>query len=165
MIDEIIDNHEKSTWSWNLIALENLSWDLKGYSLRSSVHELLWLDSYYPLTEDQDQYFSYRTSKAEEGLDIKWYSKIYEISLYNYKDKDENIKTLPDYIWWELDLTPYINDIYEKSQTDYSKEFDDREYYVIEEEWKKYILTSMNWNKKSDWTIIINWVSWYLLVK
>ena len=72
---------------------------------------------------------------------------------------------LPENIWWELDVTPYLNDIYEKSQTDYWKNEEWRTCYIIEEEWKKYVITSINWEKKSDWTIVVKWVYWYLLVK
>ena len=163
MIDEIIDNYEIETWSWKLISTETLTGNMKRYSVRSHVHEMLGLDSYYPILDNE--YFSYRTPKDERWIDVKWFSKIYEISLYNSKENVENIFELPEYIWWELDITSYVSDIYEKSKWDNRNNSEDKECYIIEQDWKKYVLTSMNWNKKSDWTITINWVYWYLLIK
>jgi hypothetical protein len=162
-LDVILDDYETNVWSWNLIASENLTGSMKGYSLRTEVHSLLGLQPYYPLIQSENQYFSFRTSKGEKGIDIKWYSKIYDLSLYNLKEEDENIKILPEHIWWELNLNPYLDDIYAASKSNDKNEFD--EFYIIEENWKKYVLNSINWEKKSDWTITINWVYWYLLVK
>ena len=162
-LDEILDDYEVDVWSWSLIASENLTGNNKWYSLRLDVHSLLWLQSYYPLIQSENQYFSFRTSKGEKGIDIKWYSKIYDLSLYNWKEEDENIKILPNHIWWELNLNPYLDDIYAVSKSNDKNEFD--EFYIIEENWKKYVINSINWEKKSDWTITINWVYWYLLVK
>lgn len=162
-IDEILEQYEIKTWSWNIIALENYTGAVWRYSLRSEVHSILGLESSYPLLENQ--YFSYRTSRDEQWIDVQGFSRIYNISIYKWENGKENVMVLPENIWWELDVTPYLNDIYEKSQTDYSKDVEERKYYIIEEEWRKYILTSINWEKKSDWTITINWVYWYLLVK
>ena len=162
-IDEILEQYEINTWSWNIIALENYTGAVWRYSLRSEVHSILGLESSYPLLENQ--YFSYRTSRDEQWIDVQGFSRIYNISIYKWENGKENVMVLPENIWWELDVTPYLNDIYEKSQTDYSKDVEERKYYIIEEEWRKYILTSINWEKKSDWTITINWVYWYLLVK
>ena len=158
-----IDNYEIEAWSWKLISTETLTGNMKRYSVRSHIHEMLGLDSYYPIIDNQ--YFSYRTPKDEQWIDVKWFSKIYEISLYNSKEDVENIFELPEYIWWELDITQYVSDIYEKSKWDNRNDSEDKECYIIEQEWKKYVITSMNWNKKSDWTITINWVYWYLLIK
>ena len=162
-IDEILEQYEIESWSWNIIILENYTGDARRYSLRSEVHSILGLESSYPLLEDQ--YFSYRTPRDEQWIDVQGFSKIYNMWISKWKDGKENIMVLPENIWWELDVTPYLNDIYEKSQTDYWNNEEWREYYIIEEEWRKYIITSMNWEKKSDWTIIINWLYWYLLVK
>ena len=96
---------------------------------------------------------------------MQGFSRIHNISLYKWENGKENVMILPENIWWELDVTPYLNDIYEKSQTDYWKNEEWRTCYIIEEEWKKYVITSINWEKKSDWTIAVKWVYWYLLVK
>ena len=162
-IDEILEQYEIEAWSWNIIILENYTGDARRYSLRSEVHSILGLESSYPLSEDQ--YFSYRAPIGEEWIDVQGFSRIHNISLYKWENGKENVMILPENIWWVLDVTPYLNDIYEKSQTDYWKNEEWRTCYIIEEEWKKYVITSINWEKKSDWTIVVKWVYWYLLVK
>lgn len=159
IIDEIVDEYEVSAWSWNLIQTDSLTWNLRGYSLRYDIHSLLGLESYYPLSKEK--YFSYRTNRDNVEFDINWYSKLYELSVY-FSDAEadkNNIIKLPEHIWWELNISPYVNDIYNK------KDSESNEYYMIEEPWKKYLLTSVSWKEKSDWSIIITWIYWYLLVK
>jgi hypothetical protein len=81
---------------------------------------------------------------------------MYEINLYNW---EHNVFPLPKKIWWELDTNAYMDKIYDKSKAD------ETEPLIIEEKWRKYIITSANWEKKTDWTLNMNWVSWYLLIK
>ena len=159
-LDEILDNYEVEDWSWSLISSENLTGNYRWYYFRSNIHSLLWLENEYSV--NSNQYFSFRTSRNEEWIDVQWFSKIYEIS---YEVSKNNIMELPKNIGWELNITQYIDELYEKTQSYEWSRNEEQEPFIIEEEGRKYIIESMNWEKNSDWIINIKWISWYLLVK
>ena len=160
LIDEIVENNDISE-RWDKIItvndLEDIE-DLWRWGLRNRIHWILSLEDYYSLNESE--YFNFWGSTNNIWYDIAWYSKMYSISLY----KDSNYE-LPKEVGWNFEVSNYVDALYIKTKEESWKDSDKIQPYIIDEGDKRYIITSAHWEKKSDNSLQINGIQWYILLK
>lgn len=128
------------------------------------VKEFLWLEYTYQEINLSDNYF-YFYSKSNNQIDVSWYNTLYMLDDLYQKDGEWDNIFMIDFEDWNhetIDLKPYLNDLYNVSNV--FKETFTGEYFIIEEDNKKIILTSVNWEKQWD-EIIITSIYWYLLTR
>ena len=157
LIDEIIETNEKKDWDWNILALNLNDW-ISKWSLRSKAHELLGLDGDYDYAVNYSStYFHVWSWDDSASLDINWYSKLSTFRIYNFPNNSF------EYDGAKYDLTPYYNNVYEMSLMD-----DADQIPIIFEviDWnKKFIITSVSWERTFDNKISFTYLWWYLLEK
>ena len=132
--------------------------------MHDKVKEFLWLEYTYQEINLSDNYF-YFYSKSNNQIDVSWYNTLYMLDDLYQKDGEWDNIFMIDFEDWNhetIDLKPYLNDLYNVSNV--FKETFTGEYFIIEEDNKKIILTSVNWEKQRD-EIIITSIYWYLLTR
>lgn len=159
-IDELTENYNSDK-----VVDKIISYDYSGkyrYSARSEIRNYLKVNENYDYYDkDYETYFNYRQSREDEKwIDVTWFSKLYNFSLYDEKIQGHTIKIDTDEEKYTIDLSEFVDELVKKSDSDSTE----NPALTIDTENYRLVISWFYWRKPYDQAPIFSNIEWYILV-